>query len=235
MTTYNVLGFVISLLLAFVGYFATSNLFIGGGILVVSIAFHIVLISKPIKKYLCKSQKLHECYLFINNFLISLSIKQSLNAAFETTSVAISDEYKDYLNSVSELRPEEKLLYLQKYFPFHIFRLFTEIVFLWLDQGGRILEMSSYITNEAREIEEYLTYCHSINKRRAIEIGVLWFFSLGIVAALRLALQDLYTSLTKNMIFLVSIAAFMLVVLFSLFLLVNRITKLEIRGLEDGK
>lgn len=235
MTMYNVLGFVISLFLAFVSYFATSNLFIGGGVFVVAIVFLIILFNKALKQYLCKSQRLHECYLFVNNFLISLSIKQSLNAAFETTDISISDEYKEFADSVNDLRPEEKLLYLQKYFSFHIFRLFTDIVFLWLEQGGRILEMSSYVSNEIREIEEYLTYCRSINKRRAIEIGILWFFSLVIVVALRLALQDLYANLTKNMIFVISVVAFMMVVLFSIFLLVNRVTKLEIRGLEDGK
>lgn len=234
MRIYNALGLVISLILTFVCYFATSNIFIGIGVLVFSVIFYFLLIYRKLTFHRSNTQKIHECYLFINNFLITLSIKGSLNAAFDATRTSISDDYSEYLASIEEMNPQEKLLYLNKYFPFHIFQVFTDVVFLWQDEGGDILEMSTHVTNEIREIKEYVTYCQSINRRKSLEIGTLWFFSLAIVIALRLSLNDFYHGLLKQPIFLIAVVGLSLLVLFSIYILVLRVTRLEVRRNYNG-
>ncbi len=234
MKLYNSLGLVISLVLTFVCYFATSNIFIGIGVLVTSVLFYFLLIYKRMLAHKNNTQKIHECYIFINNFLITLSIKGSLNAAFDATRTSISDDYSEYLTSIEELNPQEKLLYLNKYFPFHVFQIFTDVVFLWQEEGGDILDMSSHITNEIREIKEYVTYCQSVSRRKSLEIGTLWFFSLAIIVALRLTLNDFYAGLLKNPLFLIAVGGLALLVLFSIYLLVLRITHLEIRRNYNG-
>ena len=235
MKIFNTLGFVISIILGIVSFYATSNVFIGGGVLLVGITFYFLVPFKPLQKYILKMNRIHECYLFINNFLITLSIKESLNAAFEATTNSISEDFCEYVLSVGDLNPQEKLLYLSKYFTLHVYRIFTDIVLLWQEEGGRILDMSTHITNEMREIEEYATYCKSISKRKSFEIGTLWLFSLAIVVVLRLSLSDIFEGLLSNPIYLVAVPALMLVFLFSMYLLIARVTKLEIRGIEDVK
>ena len=230
MKFFNTLGIIVSALIGFVSFFATSNVFIGGGVLIVGIMFYFLVAYKILQKYIIKMNRIHECYLFINNFLITLSIKESLNAALESTTNSISEEFCEYVLSVGDLNPQEKLLYLSKYFIFHIYRIFVDIVLLWQEEGGKILDMSSHITNEMREIEEYVTYCKSISKRKSLEVGTLWLFSLAIVVVLRLSLSDIFAGLLKNPIYLISIPALMLVFLFSMYLLLIRVTKLEIRG-----
>ena len=230
MKFFNTLGIIVSALIGFVSFYATSNVFIGGGVLIVGVMFYFLVAYKMLHKYIIKMNRIHECYLFINNFLITLSIKESLNAAFESTTNSISEEFCEYVLSVGDLNPQEKLLYLSKYFTFHIYRIFTDIVLLWQEEGGKILDMSSHITNEMREIEEYVTYCKSISKRKSLEIGTLWLFSLAIVVVLRLSLSDIFAGLLKNPIYLISVPALMLVFLFSMYLLLIRVTKLEIRG-----
>ena len=229
MKLYNALGLVISLLLTFVCYFATSNIFVGIGVLILSVVFYFLFLYKKLFAHRINVQKIHECYLFINNFLITLSIKGSLNAAFDATRTSISDEYSEYVASIEEMTPQEKLLYLNKYFPYHIFQIFTDVVFLWQEEGGDILDMSSHITNEMREIKEYVTYCQSVSRRKALEIGTLWFFSLAIAIALRLSLSDFYGGLLKKPLFIAAIVALAILVLFSIYLLVMRITNIEIR------
>lgn len=235
MRVFNTLGFVLSIILGFVSFYATSNVFIGGGVLIVAILFYFLVLYKILQKYILKMNRIHECYLFINNFLITLSIKESLTAAFEATTNSISEEFYEYVLSIDDLNPQEKLLYLSKYFTFHIYRIFADIVLLWQEEGGKILDMSSHITNEMREIEEYATYSKSISKRKSLEIGTLWLFSLAIVVVLRLSLSDIFSGLLSNPIYLISVPALMLVFLFSIYLLIIRITKLEIRGSEDVK
>ena len=201
MKIFNTLGLVISIILGFVSFYATSNVFIGGGVLVVCILLYFLVFYKILQKYILKMNRIHECYLFINNFLITLSIKESLNAAFEATTNSISEEFSEYVLSVGDLNPQEKLLYLSKYFTLHIYRIFTDIVLLWQEEGGKILDMSSHITNEMREIEEYATYSKSISKRKSLEIGTLWLFSLAIIVVLRMSLSDIFSGLLSNPIY----------------------------------
>ena len=229
MKLYNALGLIISLILTFVCYFATSNIFVGIGVFVSSIVFYFLLLYKKLVSYRSNTQKLHECYLFINNFLITLSIKGSLPAAFDATRTSISDDYGEYLASIDEMNPQEKLLYLNKYFPFHIFQIFIDIVFLWQEEGGDILDMSSHITNEIREIKEYVTYCQSVSKRKALEIGTLWLFSLATVIALRLSLNDFYADLLKQPLFICAVVGLAMLVLVSIFIMVLRIVNIEVR------
>lgn len=233
MKVFNILGFVISILLAFVSYFATSNIFVGSGVLVGSVIFLFALLRKQVQNHISLTTKIHECYLFINNFLITLSIKGTLIAAFDATRTSISDEYFDYLSSIEELNPHEKLLYLSKYFPLHIYQIFTDIIFLWEEEGGDILQMSTHVSNEIREIQEYVSYCQSIGRRKAIEIGTLWLFSLAIVIILRLSFNSSFSDVLKHPIFIVSVCLLMVLVLLSLFLLVSRVSHLEVRRVQN--
>ena len=230
----NILGFVIGLILAFVSFYASSNVILGGAALIVSLLFYYLYVLPQLNKYFSIIQKLHECYFFINNFLISLSIKESLIAAFEAVSTAISDDFKEYLDSINELSPQEKLLYLKKYFPFHLYGIFADIVLLWTEQGGNILEMSNHVTNEIREVEEYISYSESVARRKTFELIVLWVFSLSVVVVLRLSLNDFYGPLTQQFIFMASIGLLVLVVLASIFFFINRFTKIDVRGIDNG-
>ncbi len=234
MKLFSVLGLIISFVLTFVCYFATSNIFAGVGVFVSCVVFYFLVVYRKLSSHKNNVQKIHECYLFINNFLITLSIKGSLNAAFDSTKTSISDDYREYVASIEEMNPQEKLLYLNKYFPYHIFQIFTDIVFLWQDEGGDILDMSSHITNEMREIKEYVTYCQSVSRRKALEIGTLWFFTLAIAIALKLSLSDFYSGLLQQPIFIISIVGLAVLVLFSVFLLILRVTHIEVRRNYNG-
>lgn len=234
MKVYNALGLIIGLLLTFVCYFATSNIFVGIGVLVTSVVFYFLLVYKRILNHKLATTKIHECYLFINNYLISLSIKGSLNAAFEATRTSISDEFTEFISGIEEMNPQEKLVYLNKYFPFHVYQIFIDIIALWQEEGGDILEMSSHITNEMREIKEYVTFCQSVARRKAVEIGTLWLFSLAIVIVLRLSLSDFYGDLLKQPLFIGAIASLALLVLLSIYILIHRVTYLEIRRSSNG-
>ena len=234
MKLYNFLGLVISIILSAVTYFATSNIFVGAGVLIGCIAFYFIFIFKKLRGYTSNVTKLHECYLFINNFLISLSVKESLNAALQATVNSVSDDFAEFMSSIEEMNPQNKILYLKKYFPFHLFSLFVDVIFLWVEEGGKILEMSSHVINEMRETEEYVTYCQSVNRRKAVEVFVLWLFSLAIVIALRIALTDFYSKLISQPVFIGAIVLLAVTVVLSMYLLVDKIVHLEIGGNNNG-
>ena len=210
-------------------YIATDNLFISIGELAVFLIASIFLLIPKLNKYDKEKNRFHECYHFINNFIISLSIKKSIAGALETTVGSMPSEFVDMFNSLENMSEDEKLKYLSTYFNFHDYELFLQIILLWEDQGGDIIEMSKYLSIDIRVNERYLTAVDSISKRKYFEIGVLWVITIAIVIFLRFALKDFYEKVKGQLLFLVSISAVILLALLTIYLLISRGTKLDLK------
>ena len=156
-----------------------------------------------------------------------------MGAAIESGYGTSDDETKAMLDSIRELNEEEKLSYLTKYFRFDLYRLFVDTVSLWNEQGGDILKMSQYLLNQARLKEEYLLTCESMQKRKTIEFAILWAISLGILSILRFALLQFFERIRNALFYQVSVVVIALFVLFSIYVLIKRITKVEIEGWDN--
>lgn len=227
----SIVGFVIAIIFAVICYFASSSLIATIIILVATIAYFLFLVGPRFKKFQKKITRYHDCYCFVNNFLISLSIKESINGAFESASAALDNNFhEEEEEAMKDLTDNEKILYLQRYFPFHIYQLFTDIVLLWCEQGGHILDMSIYLNNQARETEEYILFCQSANRKTLLDFSLLWSFSLVILFILRFALSDFYVYIVNQSFYPYAILSIFFIALFSIEILTRRMTKLEIRG-----
>ena len=223
--------FLIFSLLAFVvSYLASDNLYISAGVFLLFLFIGFLVFIPMLKKYKTKINKFHECYHFINNFVIALSIKKSIAGSLESTVSSMPTEFVDMYEGLENLNNNEKLNYLSTYFPFHIYHLFSQIIDLWEEQGGDILQMSKYLIAEARNNEEYINKSESLATHKYVEIGILWGFCLLIVVILRFVLKDFFNSIKSQLIYIISIASLMVFVLLSIFLLLKRGTDLKIKG-----
>ena len=220
----------ISLMCGVASYIATENLFIAIGVLVIYLAISLFMLVPRLKKYEIEKNKFHECYHFINNFIISLSIKKSIAGALETTVGSMPSEFVDMFNNLENMSENDKLNYLSTYFNFYDYYLFLQIVMLWEEQGGDIIAMSKYLSNDIRLNEEYLTKTEGLSRHKYFEIGVLWVITVAIIIVLRFALKDFYERIKTQLMYLISIGVVMLFMLFSIYLLIVRATHLEIKG-----
>ena len=193
-------------------------------------AVSLFILMPMLKKHEIKLTRFHECYHFINNFIISLSIKKSISGALETTVNSMPSEFIDQYNSLENMSDNEKLNYLSTYFIFNVYQLFLQILAVWQDEGGDIIAMSKYLTSEIRNNEEYLSKCETLTKRKYFEIGVLWMLCLAILIFLRFALKDFYTKIKGQLVFIISITLLALFILFSIYLLVRKATTVAIKG-----
>ena len=220
----------ISLFAGVATFIATENIFISIAVLAVYLVVSFLLIIPKLKKYDILKTRFHECYHFINNLIVSLSIKKTIAGALETTVGSMPPEFIDMYNSVENISENEKLEYLNSYFNFHDYQLLLQIVLLWEDQGGDIIAMSKYLTNDIRVNEDYLNSVDSISKRKYFEIGVLWIITIAILVFLRFSLKDFYNKIKGQLIYVISIALVMLFALLTIFLLVSRGTNLNLKG-----
>ena len=225
----------ISLIISVVSYIALENIIISGGILIVYIIFSLLIISPMLKKHAIKIRKFHECYHFINNYVISLSIKKSIAGALESTVNSMPTQFIDIYEGLENMGNIDKLNYLSSYFSFHAYQLFLQILAIWQEEGGDILQMSKYLINEIRCNEEYITKTESMSVHKYVEIGILWSFCLLIIIVLRFALKDFYMYIKGQLIYLISMVILFLFILFTIFLLIQKGTNLKIKGYKDNE
>ena len=228
-------GIVVSLVFAGVTFIASQNIFSALGVLILYNVFFVLIARRLVNNSQQKIHRYHECYQFINSFIISLNVKGSLSSATQSAYDTSDSGTKEIIDSIKELNDEEKLSYLIKYFKFDLYRLFVDTVSLWNEQGGDIIKMSHHLIEQVRLKEEYLLACESINKSKSIEFIVLWSIALMILAALRFALSQFFIKISQTIIYQVAIVLTMLFALISIYILVKRVTNLSLEGWKDDE
>ena len=228
-----VLAFFVSLVFAGVTFIASQNIFSTILLFVLFMLFFVLIARRRINKNEQKIHRYHQCFQFINSYLISLNVKGSLSAALESSYETADEATKEIIDSIKELSEEEKLSYLTKYFKFDLYHLFVDTISLWNEQGGDILRMSQHLVDQVRLKEEYLLTCESLNKSKTVEFVVLWVIALVILAALRFALSQFFDRISKTIIYQVSVVVVILFALFSIYTLILRITNVNLEGWKD--
>ena len=150
------IGIIISVILGVAGFVASNNYIVGAVILILSILYFVFLANPLFKKYLLKINRFNECYNFINNYIVSLSMKNSIVSAYESAISSMPESFSRYIENIETFSEQDKLEHIHKYFRFHVFSLFIDLINIYQDEGGDILEMSHYLLEEARQVEEYI-------------------------------------------------------------------------------
>ena len=226
-------GIIVSIALAGLTFLASENIIIALVVLLLTNVFFIFVIKRQIDKAHLKIHRYHQCFQFVNSFIVSLNIKGSLSAAMQSGYDISDDATKEIIDSIKEMSEEEKITYLSKYFKFDIYHLFIDTVLLWNEEGGDILKMSRYLIDQARLKEEYLLTCQSIHKTKTIEFVVLWSIALSILAVLRFALSQFFSYILHTIVYQVAVVIIMLFTLLSIYILTMRVTTLELEGWKD--
>ena len=117
------IGTFVSLAFGGLIYMASENIFLCLFIFLLSMAFFVFLVRRQIDKYRTKTRRYHQCYQFINSYLVSLSIKGSMSAARESSYNTADSSTREIIDSIKDFDENEKLSYLCKYFKFDLYRL----------------------------------------------------------------------------------------------------------------
>ena len=225
---------VISLIMAAASYIATDNYFMLGGVFIVYVALSLLFYIPRLTNFEKQCERFHECYHFISNFIISLSIKKAIKAALENVVLSMDNEFQEMMNRLDNMLEKEKIKSLgDSYFPFHVYKLILQIIDLYEEEGGDILEMSKYLLQEARNSEEYISTCRNLARHKYFEISWLWAATIVIIVLLRFTLKDFYASIKNQPFFLISLAAIFVFIALSIFVLIKRGTDAKLKGYQS--
>lgn len=220
---------IISLLIALTSYFATNLIYIPIGVFAIYLIYYFVLVRKRIKRYLNKTEVIHSCYNFINSFVISLSVKDSLEEAYQNGLRLAPKTMLEETNEIENKTIIERLVFLRQYFNLAIYKMFLNIVNLYQDQGGNILTLSDSLMKECTRVEKSMQESASISNKHLVEFSILWLLSIFILVFLRFALSDFYLKMLSSVIFVVLVTIYYLLFLVASFLFILKYVNLVIK------
>lgn len=232
----NILIFLIVSIIFFITtYISTLSMITSLIVFIFSLFVFCLISNKRINDYVRVKRRYHSCYRFINNFIISLNVKKTVSASFETLLNQMDDEYVAEYNDLDHLNDSEKLEYLKKFYPFDIYSLFVGVIALYEEQGGNILSLSSLVMDKSRNIEEYIQNSYSLGIRKVVEFITLWIFSIVILLVLRLVLKDFYQLIVNKPFFQIIIGVLLCFIILTIHLAIHRFTSIKVRGWTNEK
>jgi len=205
----------LALIFGFLAYAVSTYPFIGLAIGTLFGIILIIMIVPLVIRYGEKERKRHECYRFINAFIISLSVSRSGESALEAASFDMKGEEKNIYDALGSLSIEEKIGYFANYFPGTSYAMFLSIFRLFESQGGDVLELAEPLLKEITLEEEKGDALSKIRRKNLLSFASLWGMSCLVLAFTRFGLANFYGLLAKSIPFLTAQLAYFALALLS--------------------
>ena len=225
----DIIFVILGLFLGILLYISTLNYIFSIVIFVLFVVDYFVLMRKKFIHYFSLIERVHTSYHFINSFVISLSVKDSLEDAYQNGIRINNARLNAETKELNEMVVLDRIKYLDSYFNLSIYKVFLNVLDLYQDQGGNILNMSDNLLRECTRTEKTLSETLSIGYKHLTEFIILWLLSFGILLFMRFSIEEFYLMMLKNALIVPLIFVFFLTCLVSINLFVNAFTNLTIK------
>ncbi len=225
----DILMIFIGISLGFLCYFSTNNYIFSGVVLLIFVIDYFGLMRKKFKHYFSLIERVHTSYHFINSFVVTLSVKSSLNDAYENAIRINNAKLNDQTNELEDMPVVDRVKYLKDYVNLSIYRMFLNVLDLYLDQGGNILGIADNLMRECTRTEKTLSDTKAIGNKHLINFIILWLMAHSILVFMRFSIRDFYQTMLSNPIIAPLIFVYFLVCILSINLFVNSFTNLTIK------
>lgn len=210
-------------------YISTKNLIFSIIILVIFVADYFILMRKKFIHYFGLIERVHTSYHFINSFIISLSVKDSLEDAYQNGIRINNARLNAETKELNEMAVLDRVRYLCGFFNLSIYKVFLNVLDLYQDQGGNILNMADNLLRECTRTEKTLSDTLSIGYKHLTEFLILWLMSFAILLFMRFSIEEFYMMMLKSPFVAPLIFVFFIICIGSINLFVNSFTNLTIK------
>ena len=218
----------ISIIVGVLTYISIGNLIYALAISIIYIIYSLVIGGDLIKRYTIRVAKEKECYNFINNYVITLSSKNSHNEAFISATIGAKDEFEKEISHIEQLTPLEKIKYLGDYFSSNTYQMFLNIIDSYVENGGDILTMSKLLLNELTKIETNQIEFERKGKGKMFEFVILWILTFLILVLIRVSLNQFYSTMSSSLLYTIGLLVFFLFTLVSIHVAIQGYTNEKI-------
>ena len=225
----DIIFVIIGLFLGILCYLSTINCIFTAIVPVVFIVDYFILMRKRIVRYFDLIERVHTSYHFINSFVVTLSVKDSLDEAYENGIRINNAKLNAETKELNEMPVIERIRYLRGYFNLSIYKMFLNVLDLYQDQGGNILSMADNLLRESTRTEKTLSETLSIGYKHLIEFTILWCMSFGILLFMRFSIEEFYLMMLKNVFVGPLILVYFIICISSVNLFINSFTDLTVK------
>ncbi|HKL72748.1 MAG TPA: hypothetical protein VJY64_01005 [Candidatus Onthovivens sp.] len=222
----------VTILLSGIYYYTVRDLIMTLVLFLIFNLFFFLFVERKYRKYAKIDKRTHECISFINNFIITLSVNNSLNNTFNHIEDSFSKELKAQVETIEHLQIEEKIKYLKDYFNLNLFEVFLKLIDQYNYNGGNILQIAQLLIFDSRKIENSLESFKKSAKMHFIEFFILWTLTIVILIIVQISLSIFYQSILKMDFYKYGVFFFFLVFIGFLFLYLNRL--FDLRFVNEG-
>lgn len=220
---------LLSVILAAICFVSTNSFLYAPILLVLSLLNYFLLMRKDFLKYFSLIERVHTSYHFINSFVITLSVKDSLEDAYQNGIRLNNERLNLETEQLKEMPVINRIKYLKDYFNLSIYFMFLNVVDLYQDQGGNILNIADNLLRECTRTEKTLADTLAIGNKHLTEFIILWVMSIAILLFMRFSLKEFYVSMVANPIIPALIFLFFFICILSINLFVKTFTNLNIK------
>lgn len=171
-------------------YLVTEDLILTIIVALLYILFFFGLYNYKSNEFNKRIERNYEAISFINNFIISLSVTNSINATYEAMKENASEPLKQQMSSIDHLNVETKIEYLNNYFKLPLYIVFINIINQYVESGANILDISKLLIHDTRNLENRIHEFELTSKRKERDFLVSWGFTFVILAVLQIALSS---------------------------------------------
>ena len=225
----DIVFIILGVFLGILCYFSTKNLIFSILILVIFVVDYFIFMRKKFTRYFSLIERVHTSYHFINSFIISLSVKDSLEDAYQNGIRINNARLNAETKELNEMPVLERVKYLYGYFNLSIYKVFLNVLDLYQDQGGNILNMSDNLLRECTRTEKTLSDTLSIGYKHLTEFIILWLMSFAILLFMRFSIEEFYMMMLNSPFVAPLIFIFFVICIASINLFVNSFTNLTIK------
>lgn len=225
----DVIFIILGIFLGILCYFSIINIIFSMVIFVIFVADYFIFMRKKFIHYFSLIERVHTSYHFINSFVISLSVKDSLEDAYQNGIRINNARLNAETKELNEMPAIERVRYLYGYFNLSIYKVFLNVLDLYQDQGGNILNMADNLLRECTRTEKTLNETLSIGYKHLTEFLILWLMSFAILLFMRFSIKEFYLMMLKNALVAPLIFIFFIICVASINLFVNSFTNLTIK------
>ena len=229
MKKYDLIFIFLGVLLGILCYISTKNLIFSIVILVVFVVDYFIFMRKKFIHYFGLIERVHTSYHFINSFIISLSVKDSFEEAYQSGIRINNARLNAETKELNEMVALDRVRYLYGYFNLSIYKVFLNVLDLYQDQGGNILNMADNLLRECTRTEKTLSDTLSIGYKHLTEFVILWLMSFAILLFMRFSIAEFYMMMLKSPFVAPMIFMFFIICIVSINLFVNSFTNLTVK------
>ncbi len=144
---------------------------------------------------LIKKQRL--CFSFISNMVVAINVKKTIEDAF-IFYLERENNHSLIKSLVHGLSALEAISALSEYFSYPIYQNFQDIITIYINEGGDILTLTTYLLDDIHRAKSHLQKVIKLSLRKSIEVLILWILCFLAAIMMRFSIKDIYEAIISN-------------------------------------